>query len=159
MITFSHFSWWKYLCKVLIWACSSNRQGPVFFPLFPDAVSLRGAFPYKTKHCEWGLPLLSLLPQYMSVYIKSWYPFSVTHSCSLEVFIFSRQGKVSRELWCVNSCDPSQVSHRPRRGLTVWWCLKRRRWKGISQSGSGQYTGVFMETNFHNNLKDHMRAV
>ena len=65
-----------------------------------------------------------LFPAPICVYNKIWYPFSTTHSCSLEVFIFSTQGTVSRELWYVNSCDLSQVSHRPQRRHKVWWCLK-----------------------------------
>lgn len=83
------------------------------------------------------------------VYIKTWYPFSITHSFSSKVFIFGEQGTVSRELWYVNSCDPSQVSHRPQRGCTVWWCLKRRKWKGINEFGSSlcsQYLWTHIST-------------
>lgn len=69
---------------------------------------------------------------------------------SLEVFIFNRQGTVSRELWYVNNCDPSQVSRSTHRGCVAWWSLKNRSWNGISHFGSSLDPGVFMDTNLHN---------
>ena len=113
----------------------------VLSPFFPDAVSLWGAFPYKTKHCERPSPFPP--PANTRVYIKTWYPFSITHSCSPELFIFSEHGTVSRELWYVNSCDLSQVSHRPQRGRSLWWCLRRRRWKEIGLFDSGLCAGAY----------------